>query len=80
MNTKTYSAKEAADAMAKARADFESPKGIARWWSKDGAWHIALPAVDPDPKTGLRNGGFLWTADCYDTREGAIAAIEGTVT
>lgn len=78
MKTKIYSAQEAADALNKARADFESPNGIARWWAKDGAWHIALPAVNPDPQTGLNNGGFLWTADPYDTREEAIAAIENT--
>ena len=58
------------------RSDYRSPKGLASWWSKDGAWHIALPAIDPDPVTGLRNGGFLWTGYPYPTRDAAIAAIE----
>ena len=61
--------------MRASRAEYRSAKGIARWWAKDGAWHIALPAPDPDPVTGLSNGGFLYTDDNFDSRESAIAAI-----
>ena len=53
------------------REDYKSEKGIAAWWQKDGAWHIALPGIDCFGKPG-----FLWTADQYATREAAIAAIE----
>jgi hypothetical protein len=58
------------------RDDYKSERGIAAWWPKDGAWHIALPCADPDPTTGLRTGGFRWTAKGYSTRESAINAIE----
>lgn len=51
------------------REDYESPKGTASWWAKDGAWHIALPEGD-----GVRR----WTAAQFNTREEAIAAIEST--
>ena len=57
------------------RTDYHSPDGIASWWHKDGAWHIALPAPDPDPKTGLKTGGFCWTEDRYPTKLDAIEAI-----
>lgn len=60
------------------RSDYRSANGIASWWTKDGAWHIALPAPEIDPKTGLRSGGFLWTATGYNTREEAVAAILAT--
>jgi hypothetical protein len=53
------------------RKDYKSDCGIAAWWQKDGAWHIALPATnrfgEPD---------MLWTPDQYNTREEAIDAIE----
>jgi hypothetical protein len=58
------------------RADYNSPQGIASWWQKDGAWHIALPCADSDPKTGLRTGGFRWTGEQFNFRQDAIAAIE----
>ncbi len=57
------------------RTDYRSPNGIASWWSKDGFWHIALPAPDPNPKTGLRTGGFLWTGDQYKNKLKAVQAI-----
>ena len=57
------------------RTEFRSPKGIASWWAKDGAWHIALPCADPDPSTGLRTGGFRWTAAGFSTRAAAVAEI-----
>lgn len=47
------------------REDYESPFGLASWWQKDGAWHIALPTPE----------GLRWTADAYDTREQAIEAL-----
>lgn len=56
--------------------EYRSPKGIASFWPKDGLWHIALPAVDPDPVTGLSNGGFLWAPDSYPDRNQAVAVIE----
>lgn len=58
------------------REDFQNANGMARWWNKDGAWHIARPAPDPDPETGLRNGGFLWTGESFSTREEAVAALQ----
>ena len=56
------------------RSDYQSEKGIASWWEKDGAWHIAFPGVDC-----LGNKTFLWTADMFDDRESAIKAIENRV-
>lgn len=47
------------------REDYAGPNGLASWWKKDGAWHIALPTPD----------GLRWTADQYNTREQAIAAL-----
>ena len=58
------------------RTDYRSSKGIASWWQKDGAWHVALPMPDLDPEPGLKTGGFLWTSDQYDTRDEAIDASE----
>lgn len=49
------------------RTDYISPAGIASWWAKDGAWHIAI--------TKLGQEGFYWTDDAYETRSDAIAAI-----
>lgn len=60
------------------RNDFTSPRGIARWWSKDGAWHIARPCPDPDPATGLKTGGFRYDHSAYDSRDEAILALEKT--
>ena len=57
------------------RSDYTSEKGVAGWWAKDGAWHIALPCPDPDPATGLRTGGFRWTGAQFSTREAAIEAL-----
>lgn len=56
------------------RSEYKSEQGIARWWEKDGAWHIALPC--PEVVDGLRTGGFRWTATPYNRREDAVAAIE----
>jgi hypothetical protein len=57
------------------RTEFRAANGIAAWWAKDGAWHIALPCPDPNPANGLRTGGFQWTGTPYNTREEAIEAI-----
>lgn len=57
------------------RTEYRSAKGIAAWWAKDGAWHIALPC--PEIVDGLRTGGFRWTAAQFNDRDAAIAAIEG---
>ena len=51
------------------RTEYTSENGIARWWIKDGAWHIATP--DPN-----RDNRLFWTDDDYATREQAIRAIE----
>lgn len=57
------------------RTRFQSANGIADWWQKDGKWHIARPCADPDPKTGLHTGGFLFTDAAFNMREEAIAAL-----
>lgn len=57
------------------RIDYNSDMGIARWWEKDGVWHIARPCPDPDPQTGLKTGGFRYTDDAYGSRAEAILAI-----
>lgn len=57
------------------RKEYRTDKGIANWWQKDGAWHIALPCPDPDMETGLKTGGYRYTADSYNTREEAIQTI-----
>lgn len=53
------------------RTEYRSEHGIAAWWSKDGAWHIALP-VD---KNGT-SGNFRWADAQYNSRDEAIEAIE----
>ena len=75
---KTYTKSEAERMMKEARSDYKSDKGIAAWWQKDGAWHIALPCADPNPE-GYATGGFRWTETSYDTRSQAIAAINGEI-
>jgi hypothetical protein len=49
------------------RDDYTSEKGKAMWWSKDGAWHIALPEAG--------RVGLFWTATQYASRDEAIKAI-----
>lgn len=56
------------------REDFRSNRGIARWWSKDGAWHVSLPCAEF--VDGLKTGGFRYIAADYRTREEAIEAIK----
>ena len=58
------------------RQNYESPRGIARWWAKDGLWHIARPCADPDPISGLTTGGYRYTSDEFSTRDDALRAIE----
>lgn len=53
------------------RDEYKTTKGIARWWSKDGLWHIALPNSE--------NGNYRWTLDEFNTREEAIAEIERAI-
>lgn len=50
------------------RSDFEREYGVARWWAKDGAWHIAIP-------DDLACGDLRYTTDAYPTRNAAISAI-----
>jgi hypothetical protein len=50
------------------REDYSSQSGLASWWQKDGAWHIAVAEEGRD--------GLFWTADAFDTRDQAIAALE----
>jgi len=49
------------------RTEYRSNEGVAAWWAKDGAWHIALPEQG-------RNG-FFWTAEQFTSKEAAIKAI-----
>ncbi len=58
----------------KKHADYNSKEGIARFWSKDGLWHIALAC--PEVVNGLKTGGYLYTNDAFETRWQAIDAIE----
>jgi hypothetical protein len=57
------------------RENYRSEHGLALWWTKDGAWHIARPCPDPDPESGLKTGGFRYAEGSYATREEAISAI-----
>ncbi len=50
------------------RTDYKSDKGVAAWWSKDGAWHIAIQESGRD--------GFFWGAEQFATKEDAIKALE----
>ena len=47
-------------------------------WQKDGAWHIALPCPDPS-EDGLATGGFMWTPECYRSKEDAMKAIDEAI-
>ena len=76
MNTQDKAVTDSRTVASEVRDDYKSPQGIASWWQKDGAWHIALPCTDPDPKTGLRTGGYRWTTSQYDSRDNAIRAIK----
>ncbi|CAN5459612.1 hypothetical protein BH20VER3_BH20VER3_00630 [soil metagenome] len=57
------------------REEYRNSNGIAAWWAKDGMWHVARPAPEIDPATGLKSGGFLWTAEEYPNRAEAVAAL-----
>ena len=52
------------------REDYRSENGLAAFWQKDGAWHIALPDQ-------FKNGELYWTGVPYPSKEAAIKAIEG---
>jgi hypothetical protein len=52
------------------RKDYRSKKGLVGWWSKDGAWHIAIHYKGRE--------GTYWTKDNYVTKKEAIQALEGT--
>ena len=49
------------------RTDYKCDAGIARWWAKDGAWHIAVHLSGRE--------GLFWTAAQYKTRDEAITAL-----
>jgi len=52
------------------RLDYREKNGLATWWQKDGAWHVALP----NPK---KPGNTLfWTDKSFSTREQAIQYIK----
>jgi len=71
------------------RRDYKSESGIARYWTKDGMWHIArlhtptaedrqkYPASYPE---GSKGAYFKWTNEQYATRDEAIAALNGGTT
>lgn len=48
------------------RCDFRNENGVAAWWEKDGAWHVARPTGD---------GSVLWTDEIYRSRVEAISAL-----
>jgi hypothetical protein len=54
------------------RSEFQNKNGLARWWSKDGAWHVARPI----PNGHINPGNLLFTEESYATREEAVAALE----
>lgn len=54
-----------------ARAEYRSAAGIVRFWTKDGAWHVARP----NPLSTNRDN-FFWTDESYRTRDEAIVALE----
>lgn len=54
------------------RAEYSSPAGIVRYWTKDGAWHIARPVPDGH----INPGNLLFTGDSYRTFDEAVAALE----
>lgn len=53
------------------RDEYSSPAGIVRFWTKDGAWHVARP----NPLSTNRDN-FFWTDESYRTRDEAIVALE----
>ena len=53
-------------------ADYINDNGLARWWQKDGAWHIARP----DP---MRGTSQYWTDESFSSRDEAIAALAKAV-
>lgn len=48
------------------RTEYRSDHGVARWLSKDGAWHVAVQEAD---------GVARWTPTQYETRDQAIATL-----
>ena len=67
------------------RTEYRSKKGVAAWWQKDGAWHIALPykPTDRDRRNfpvsypeGDNGPFFSWTGDQHENKVAAIKAIE----
>jgi len=48
------------------RSEFRNENGLARWWQKDGAWHVARHTGDQ----------LLWTNESYRTRDEAVAALK----
>lgn len=68
------------------RTSYKCPRGVARWASKDGLWHIARryePTADdrvrfPTSYPAGDNGPFFrYTGEEYSTRERAIEALRG---
>lgn len=49
------------------RQPYDGPEGTVAWWTKDGAWHIAL--------RNISTGVCRWEPDSYPTREAAITAL-----
>jgi len=67
------------------RDEYRSENGVAAWWQKDGAWHVALPftPTEQDRKQfsesypeGDDGPFFRWTADQFRTKGDAIEYIE----
>jgi hypothetical protein len=61
--------------MTEDRSEYRDENGIAAWWVKDGAWHVARPVQDGH----INPGNLLWTAEAFDTREQAITALKASV-
>ena len=58
--------------------DYNYKGAIICRWSKDGAWHIALPCPDPD-ENGRATGGLRWEPYDYRTKTDAIKAVDEAI-
>ena len=60
------------------REEYRNSNGVAAWWQKDGAWHVARPREfnGSDIETAGGEKGFFWTDESYNSKIEAVEALQ----